>query len=207
MNFNKININFISLIISILIFILIVFLLPTRTPIKKLSQNIDIHFENLKKIIKNNTTKKDSKENNEKNNVNNPNELEESKQLIVPNTWKIIIPKLNLDANIKQGINNEIINYNVGHYEKSNILNGKIILFAYNYGENHKNYFANLKELKTTENLVYVVDKQPMLYKVISNIIIPNDEKYINEINYDCLILLTYVIDMPNAKRCVIAIR
>lgn len=144
--------------------------------------------------------------------------------------WQIEIEKLNLGTNIAEGVSKDIIENSVGHYTDSNILNGIIGLKAYNVGESN-NYFANLKELQIGDEINYTVNENQSTYKVTSNKIIKCDEnlneadeftQILNNIKgndidskntktendqskNDILILITYVKDMPNNLRCVVA--
>lgn len=189
-NYTKRNINIISFCISLIIFFLIIYFLKYLS--LKLNQNsIKTSYQNE---IKN------SEE--QSNFVNEDITLEEIKD------WKIIIEKLNLEADIKEGTEENIIKENVGHFITSNLLYGNVALKAYNTGQN-KNYFANLKELELRDEIKYIVNDNEYIYQVISNLIIDNQEEFIskhykskNEKN--TLVLITFIKDMPTKMRCVI---
>lgn len=202
-NYNKKNINIISFFVSVIIFLIILLILKLFT-----NESSQISY---------------SQTNQEPNNVQvNLNESITNQDIFIEEIteWKIEIEKLNLNANIKEGTNKEIIRNNVGHYSYSNVLYGFVALKAYNTGEN-SNYFANLKELQIEDEIKYTVNEIECTYKVVSNKIIENtgfeDSKkeyykiyeYIKSENKitkkDILILITYVKDMPNKYRCVIA--
>lgn len=199
-NYNKKNINIISFIVSIIIFILIIYILYNS------SQNKFNQFGYINIIsergIQNIETKQitDSKEENEKQDI----ELEKIYK------WNIEIEKLNINANIQEGVSEEILRQSVGHIEKSNILNGIVMLKAYNIGK-EINYFANLKELIIGDEIKYRVNEEEKIYKVEENIIL-DKEKIENKIQNikeekenNFLILLTYVKDMENKNRIVVA--
>ena len=57
--------------------------------------------------------------------------------------WKIEIPKINLNAEIKDGVDQENLNKYVGHFEESGYISGNICLAAHNRGYK-VNYFQNL---------------------------------------------------------------
>ena len=144
--------------------------------------------------------------------------------------WQIEIEKLNLTTNIAEGTSSDVISNKVGHYTNSNILSGIIALKAYNIGEGN-NYFANLKELQIGDEIKYTVNENQSTYKVTLNKIIECSEslsevdeftQILNNIKgnsidnedtktendqskNDILILITYVKDLPNNFRCVIA--
>ena len=201
-NFNKKNINIISFFVSVIIFLIILLILNLFT--KKSSNNF-YSYQNQEK--------------NNKQLSSNENIIKDISINEISN-WKIEIEKLNLNANIKEGTSKEIIKNNIGHYTNSNILCGIIALKAYNIGEKN-NYFANLKELQIDDEINYTVNEVEIIYKVISNKIIENNaledsqKEYTQIYEYtqsqnnfskkDILILITYVKDMPNKFRCVIA--
>lgn len=159
----------------------------------------------------------------------NSNELADLPLAQITN-WQIEIEKLNLTANIAEGTGKNVIESSVGHYTNSNILRGIIALKAYNIGEEN-NYFANLKELQIGDEINYTVNENQSTYKVTSNKIIECSEnlneadeftQILNNIKgndidnentatendqnkNDILILITYVKDMPNNLRCVVA--
>ena len=204
-NFSKKNINIISFFISILIFITIIFSLNLF--IKKSSQ-ISYSFKN-------------QQQNNLKSNLLE-NSINQDINVEKIFNWKIEIEKLNINANIKDGIEENIIKNYVGHYTNSNIMYGIIALKAYNTGK-EINYFANLKELEINDEIKYIVNDYEDIYKVISNKIIDGKDLKNSKDEYDnilnstlkedniqiqsnnILLLITYVKDMPNKYRCVIA--
>ena len=188
-NYSKRNINIISFFISIIIFLVIIF--------------------NLKILsLKNNPKSK-----NESNIVEISKKEEENVDISLEDIkeWKIEIEKLNLVTDIKEGTSDEIIKESVGHFTTSNLLCGNIALKAYNTGS-YKNHFANLKELEIGDEIKYSINGIVNNYEVVSNLIIDNEseEKYtsktINNSNEkDKLILITYIKDMEEKRRCVIA--
>ena len=122
--------------------------------------------------------------------------------------WNIEIEKLNINTTIQEGITFEVLNQSVGHVEESNILNGIVALKAYNIGKGI-NYFANLKELIIGDEIKYEVNEEKRTYKVEENIIL-NKEKIKDKIQKiekenNFLVLITYVKDMENKNRLVIA--
>ena len=221
-NFNRKNINFISFFVFFLIFIVIIFILN----LIKTSQN------NIQYSLKDNTNIYQNENNKTNLDENTYLDLQQANldiSLSEVSNWKIEIEKLNILADIKDGTSTNILEKSVGHYTNTNILNGKIALKAYNTGHNN-NYFANLKELEIGDEIKYMVNENEKIFKVVSNKIInsakqveekeeleginkeineeikqsDNEEEYNLEKN-DILILITYVKDMPNKFRCVIA--
>lgn len=183
-NYSKININIISFFISIIIFILIIkslkcLSLLSNTPISNNNEKQDFIESNISQDI----------------------ELEQI------HNWQIQIEKLNLQTAIKEGVAEEVIKENVGHYTTSSLLYGNVALKAYNTGENKK-HFANLKQLEIGDEIKYILNNDIFIYIVKENVIIDEneEEQYIlKENKVDILTLVTYIKDMPSKRRCVIA--
>ena len=185
MNYNRKNVNLISLFISLSIFLIIIYSL-----------------NGLKKFKIN-----QSKISNQSNSIKENFEVKHDIKIEEIYNWKIIIENLNLEANIKEGTIDEIIKENVGHYIESNKLYGNIALKAYNTGDN-KNYFANLKELEIGDEIKYIVNDIETVFKVELNLIIENEEEYVEkQYKEDTITLITYIKDLENKKRCVIAVK
>lgn len=234
-NFNKRNLNIISFLVSLIIFIIIVFIIRLITnqntnqeysyimPSDESSANNELPIASTN-IVSANEQNFDQ---------TNSNKLADLPVAQVTN-WQIEIEKLNLTTNIAEGTSSDVISNKVGHYTNSNILSGIIALKAYNIGESN-NYFANLKELQVGDEIKYIVNDKQKTYKVVSNKIIECNEEldetneftkicsYINALKInnskgnvtiaqdntsslnDILILITYVKDLPNNLRCVVA--
>ena len=198
-NYNKRNVNIISFIISIITFIIIILILDNLSQ-RQLNQFSYVNIISEKEIQKE-EVEKDNLEN-KRQKINQDIKLEEIYK------WNIEIEKLNINTTIQEGITFEVLNQSVGHVEESNILNGIVALKAYNIGKGI-NYFANLKELIIGDEIKYEVNEEKRTYKVEENIIL-NKEKIKDKIQKiekenNFLVLITYVKDMENQNRLVIA--
>lgn len=198
-NYNKRNVNIISFIISIITFIIIILILDNLSQ-RQLNQFSYVNIISEKEIQKE-EVEKDNLEN-KRQKINQDIKLEEIYK------WNIEIEKLNINATIQEGTTFEVLNQSVGHVEESNILNGIVALKAYNIGKGI-NYFANLKELIIGDEIKYEVNEEKRTYKVEENIIL-NKEKIKDKIQKiekenNFLVLITYVKDMENKNRLVIA--
>lgn len=181
-NFNKFNVNILSVLISSIIFIIIIF--SIKFPMKTIETSESI-----------------SEENNIENSISEPN-INDIKE------WTLQIDSIKLEANIKQ-MNEDIPDDGyIGHFNESNIMGNNVALIAYNYG--HKNnYFANLKDIELGEKIVYNVNNEIRVYKVISNKIIEKTSlKNIIKVNNNYeqyLKLFTYIKDLDNKLRYICA--
>ena len=179
-NFNKKNVNILSVFISLIIFSIICFILNIKNPIKSEQSNIPENKVELANDI-------------------NLSEIEE---------WKIEINSLNIDAPITQMNNDTPDDLSVGHFKETSILGKNIGLIAYNFGKKN-NYFSNLKELKVGDEIIYKVNNIVRKYKVIKNQIIGKESlKNTLSDNNDSnsyLKLYTYIIDLDTKMRLVCA--
>ena len=192
LNYNSTNIKFISFFISLPIFIFIILLINFITPH---SNSLDISSTFNQNI--------------ESNIITHDIILDEIKY------WKIHIDKLNIEAPISEGTDENILENYVGHYSFLNYLYGTVILKSYNIGT-HKNFFANLKELSLGDEIYYTINDKTFTYKVTSNHLIDEslltntslkniEQNLISSAHSNNLILITYVKDMPGKLRCVIS--
>lgn len=229
-NLNKKNLNIISFLISLIIFSIILaniyiisnqkinknysYELPKKEKTESISSNNFENNSNVNELVKNN----------EKN--ISVNEIK---------NWQIEIEKLNLKTNIAEGINDEVLQNSVGHYVSSNILNGIIALKAYNTGEKNNYFANlkelqigdeikyivnnNQKIYKVVSNKIIDCDEGSdeknefkQIFEALNTLnsnenrkeeqdSVQNDKLNKNDI----LILITYVKDLPNNLRCVIA--
>ena len=185
-NFNKRNVNILSVFISLIIFSIIIFILNIKNPVKS--------------DLCNNSEQSNISENKvESVNEINLSEIEE---------WKIEINSLNINAPIIQMKESTPDDASVGHFKETSILGKNIGLIAYNFGKEN-NYFSNLKELKVGDEIIYKVNSNIRKYKVIKNQIISKDslKNSLNDNNdsNSYLKLYTYIIDLDTKMRYVCA--
>ncbi len=136
--------------------------------------------------------------------INITNSLDEEIKEI--EKWTIEIKSLGLKANINEIDGETPTDDYVGHFKDTSILGDNIALIAFNYGKT-KNYFANLKDLKVGDEIIYTVNNKIKKYKVNFNKIIEKESlKIILENNNNNSIkLFTYVKDLSNNLRYVYA--
>lgn len=119
------------------------------------------------------------------------------------NIWEIEIPKIELKANIYEGISQETLNNYVGHFEDTSKLNGNIGLAAHNRGYN-VNYFSRIKELEQGDEIYYTYNGVRKKYIVNSKLIIKDtDWKYLENTEDNRITLITCVENKPEYRRCI----
>lgn len=140
--------------------------------------------ENIKN--QNNQTIKDTKENKKK-----------------ETNWKIIIPKISLEAEISEGTSKEIMNKYVGHFEETSKNSGNVGLAAHNRGY-EVNYFSQIKALREGDEIIYKYYDFEKTYIVVENKIIKDtDWSYLEETEENRITLITCVENEPEYRRCV----
>ena len=110
--------------------------------------------------------------------------VNESKVINMKN-WNLEIPKIDLYAEIVEGVGSDTLNLNIGHFNGTGIVDKNICLAAHNRGYN-VNYFSRIKELENGDEIYYTYNGVRKKYIVNSKIIIKDTEwKYLEntEIN------------------------
>lgn len=117
---------------------------------------------------------------------------------------KIMIPKIDLVAEIKEGTEKEIIDSYVGHFSETSLNVGNIGLAAHNRGENIKAYFSGLKNLQENDIVIYQTNEVTRTYLVKTiTIIEETDFSYLEPTEDNRITLITCVQNAPNYRLCV----
>lgn len=120
--------------------------------------------------------------------------------------WQIEVPAISLIAPIAEGTGKEILDKYVGHFEITPKADGNVGLAAHNRGY-PVNYFANLKDLKGGEEIIYTYGEYQKTYVVTQNIKISDiDWSYLENSAENKLTLITCIANEPAYRRCVQAI-
>ena len=126
-----------------------------------------------------------------------------TKEINAKEDWKIIIPKISLEAEISEGTRKEVMNKFVGHFEETATKGGNIGLAAHNRGY-PVNYFANIKKLKEGDEIIYRYNDFEKTYLVSKNKIIKDtDWEPLKNNTQNTITLITCVENEPAYRRCV----
>ena len=107
------------------------------------------------------------------------------------NKWRIEIPKIGLNAPIKEGTTPEILLEAVGHFTETTKDKGNVGLAAHNRGYNC-NFFENIKNLSKGDIIIYSTQEGIRKYKVnINKIIKETDWTYIQNTKDNRITLIT----------------
>ena len=195
-------VNLVSFIITLLIFIITI---NARITLNRINYgtliSILLKRDSVLVELKSNNFNQDTEDKNVEN-QNNPktNNLETKEK---KNKWKIMIPEISLEAEISEGTSKEIMDKFVGHFEETTKISGNVGLAAHNRGY-AVNYFANIKQLKENDKIIYQYNGEQKTYSVIENKIIKDTDWSLLENTKDNRItLITCVENEPEYRRCV----
>ena len=113
------------------------------------------------------------------------------------------IPAIYLEATVKEGTSDEVLENYVGHIEETAEFDGNVGLAAHNRGAN-VNYFKNLNQLKVGDEIIYKYNEKSRKYKVekVSEILDTDWSKFENSAE-NKLTLITCINNKINLRLCV----
>lgn len=184
--YSKMQVICISVVISVCFYTLIIFVLQSMDSNKK-QKNQEVFNIQIKiaDVI--------SKEN--------------PKAELLEEIWSLKIKKIKLEAEIRNGTSEDILNKYIGHFEETDYKKGNIGLAAHNRGYS-VNYFNKIKLLKKGDILEYQKNEYKAKYKVQSKKIIKDDDwQYLERSDEDIITLITCVENKPKLRLCVQAVK
>ena len=120
--------------------------------------------------------------------------------------WKLIIPKINVSAQIEEGTDGEVINNYIGHFTQTPSIEGNIGLVGASAGYK-ENHFAELEKLQQGDVIIYIKGENRKEYKVTTNVIISQtDWSYLSKTQDNRITLITGILEKPENRRCVQAV-
>ena len=218
----------ITIFVTIIVFFIITAFVETlsnKSIAKKLSQeHLSGDFHNT--VFSNNITNEinNSKTNSNQNKVNNimENNIVNSSPTVnnnatskknksneikdKSNKWRIEIPKIGLNAPIKEGTTPEILLEAVGHFTETTKDKGNVGLAAHNRGY-ECNFFERIKELKKGDKIIYKTANKTRTYLVETNTVIKQTNwNYLEPTKNNRITLITCEKDRKEYRRCIQAI-
>lgn len=199
-SYTKRYVNIISLIITILVYLLL-------TQTNSILKQTNFKFTPISNIFKNKTVLVELNSNNinqdTKEDIKNNNTPLYTSEKTKEKNWKIIIPKISLEAEISEGTSKQIMDKYVGHFEETSKNIGNIGLAAHNRGYS-VNYFSDIKRLKDGDEISYICNDFKKTYKVSKNVIIKDtDWTYLEKTEENTITLITCVENEPEYRRCI----
>ena len=198
-SYTKRYVNIVSLLITILVYFILTSSFSICNKVDFEPLYISNMFKRNKVLVElnSNNINQDTKENI----PNNQFIIKESQQ-----NWKIVIPKISLEAEISEGTSKEIMDKYVGHFQETSSSFGNIGLAAHNRGY-EVNYFSDIKKLRNGDEIIYKYYDFEKTYIVDKNIIIKDiNWDYLEPTEENKITLITCVENEPEYRRCVQAI-
>lgn len=199
MMYTKRYVNIVSLIITIIIFI-------STNQMK----NFKININSISNIFKRNSVLVELSSNNINQETKEDTPLIENQNNNITEekttNWKLMIPKISLEAEVSEGTRKEVMDKFVGHFEETTKTSGNVGLAAHNRGY-PVNYFANIKQLKEGDEIIYKYYEFEKTYLVVENKIIKDtDWEPLEGTKENKITLITCVENEPEYRRCIQAV-
>lgn len=110
------------------------------------------------------------------------------------------IPSINLKLSIAEGIENDVIAKYIGHFPSTALINGNVGLAGHNTNE----CFANLKEIKKGDEIVYNFLLGSKTYIVDTIVEIQEDDwRYLEDTKDNKITLITCIKNQPTKRLCI----
>lgn len=135
-------------------------------------------------------------------------DMEEIDQDSLPYTeetiGKLKIPKLEIEAEIKEGIDLEILANSIGHFKNSSLWDGNIALASHNRGSSVAHYFEGIHLLDVGDEIIYTTNMGERRYQVFSQKEISNTDWSVTlNTEENMITLITCVTGQPEKRLCV----
>lgn len=122
-------------------------------------------------------------------------------------SWRIQIPKIQLNAPIYEGTEKETLRRGVGHFKNTANWKGNICLAAHNRGYKY-NYFQDIVLLEIGDEIIYQTEKGKRTYVVQTNQKIKETNlTYIQNTKENKITLITCEKDAKEYRRCIQAVQ
>lgn len=137
-------------------------------------------------------------------NILTEEELDEFDMQENNNIGNLEIPKINLKADIAEGIDLDTLASNIGHFPNSSIWDGNIALAAHNRGSGVECYFANINKLEKGDTIIYRSELGERRYEIYSIREIEYTDWSVTKSNEENIItLITCIVNRPELRLCV----
>lgn len=119
---------------------------------------------------------------------------------------KIIIPKINIEAPIKEGTSASILREAVGHFSNTKYWNGNVCLASHNRGT-YAHYFENINELTQNDEIIYQTKLGTRVYIVDKILeVSEKDLSVLDDTKQNYITLITCIKNKPEMRLCVKAV-
>lgn len=117
---------------------------------------------------------------------------------------KLKIPKLNIEAEIKEGTDWDTLASYIGHFKNTPLWNGNVALASHNRGSQVAHYFEGIHLLQEGDEIIYITNLGERRYSVFNTKEIEStDWSVTTETEENMLTLITCVANQPQKRLCV----
>lgn len=177
----------------LIILILVAVLFITKILISFISEKNDIHNNY---IIENNT----NQINDIKEEINT-----ETQAKFDENTIGVLkIPKIDLEAEIKEGVELDVLAQYIGHFRNSSLWDGNVALASHNRGNSVAHHFERIHLLKNGDEILYITNLGERRYTVYNTKEIDSTDWSVTlETSENIITLITCISNKPEKRLCV----
>ena len=119
----------------------------------------------------------------------------------------LVIEKIGLNGQVKEGSTNDILKEYIGHIEETAKYDGNVALAAHNRG-NEYSYFARINELEEGDEIIYKTRYGDRKYKVFGKQeILETDWSLLENTKENRLTLITCIKNKIHQRLCVQAVQ
>ncbi len=117
---------------------------------------------------------------------------------------KLKIPKLNIEAEIKEGTDLDTLASYIGHFKNTPLWDGNVALASHNRGSQVVHYFEGIHLLQEGDEIIYITNLGERRYSVYNTKEIEStDWSITTDTEENILTLITCVANQPEKRLCV----
>lgn len=117
---------------------------------------------------------------------------------------KLKIPKLNIEAEIKEGTDLDTLASYIGHFKNTPLWDGNVALASHNRGSQVVHYFEGIHLLTEGDEIIYITNLGERRYLVYNTKEIEStDWSVTTDTEENILTLITCVANQPEKRLCV----
>jgi len=114
------------------------------------------------------------------------------------------IPKIDLEAEIKEGVELDVLAQYIGHFRNSSLWDGNVALASHNRGNSVAHHFERIHLLKNGDEILYITNLGERRYTVYNTKEIDSTDWSVTlETSENIITLITCISNKPEKRLCV----
>lgn len=114
------------------------------------------------------------------------------------------IPKIDLEAEIKEGVELDVLAQYIGHFRNSSLWDGNVALASHNRGNSVTHHFERIHLLKNGDEILYITNLGERRYTVYNTKEIDSTDWSVTlETSENIITLITCISNKPEKRLCV----